>query len=387
MENNESNNDEYKINIENVQTYKEENKIIKNDRNKEMENSEKDIPLTESLEKIVKTSFLKEFVTLKATEVTNPYQCVKQLFLDGRVSKQYETELNQLQNKISEKISQKIGSNFNMNEFWLVQCGLKEGESFQGFECFNENGDIVKINNENEKHLIIDIWSSNNDSNEFIQNKINLVKSLTESFKNENKILSDYFTFVGISDDENFGRWKTKIFEQDLNQYIPQYSNKNILHTVGIKNTGIHNLIIVDKKGIIKFIGKSLSVDLEKTIKNSIENLEEINPSINENYELLASDYENNPNPWWNEMDTLTKCDIVSSVNYNLKHIGCPSTTFYVVSKYLYSNDGLKTCSIPIFTGNMFESEYDILETYAIDLQNNWNFNNFQFNCKVVSLY
>jgi len=91
-----------------------------------------------------------------------------------------------------------------------------------------------------------------------------------------------------------------------------------------------------------------------------------------------------NPNEWWIDMDAESKVDIVRNINLSLRELGSNNAQFLVLTKYTYEKDNIKTYTIPFFKGTMFEAEYEILQVMAIDLQSNWNFNNFSFECQVL---
>ena len=111
--------------------------------------------------------------------------------------------------------------------------------------------------------------------------------------------------------------------------------------------------------------------------------------SLLEDKEIVKNEEngDENANLWWSDMDAEAKVDIVRNINLSLREIGCYSCKFVVVTKYIHKQDGIKTSTIPVFMGTMYEPEFEIIQGYAIELQTNMNFNNFVFNCKVVAYY
>jgi len=130
----------------------------------------------EIIDKVLKSSPLSEYINLKADEIVSSYNCVKQLSIEGRIDKKLAMDANQLQNKISEAIFSKLGSNYNMKEFWLVQIGLKQGETFKGLDSFDKNGEKFRIEHKEGEILIIDFWSIWNDLDNYLMNNLEIMK-------------------------------------------------------------------------------------------------------------------------------------------------------------------------------------------------------------------
>jgi len=185
--------------------------------------------------------------------------------------------------------------------------------------------------------------------------------------------------FVSISGEEDFATWKQYSGDEELNKFIPQYNNKKIYEEVGLKY--VPSIILIDRKGIIQFLGVYKDLEFTEAIKNLCLEKEE------EKIKLKATEVDilgKNPNEWWIDMDAESKVDIVRNINLSLRELGSNNAQFLVLTKYTYEKDNIKTYTIPFFKGTMFEAEYEILQVMAIDLQSNWNFNNFSFECQVL---
>jgi hypothetical protein len=135
-------------------------------------------------------------------------------------------------------------------------------------------------------------------------------------------------------------------------------------------------LLIVDSEGIIKFLDNCINIDFEESLKNLSNGNNTIKP---------REENETNPNAWWLDMDAHTRIDIVREINISMRELGINNASFIVITKYNHKEGKLTSSTLPTFLGTIFETEYEILQGYAIELQNAWNFNNFQFNCKIIS--
>jgi hypothetical protein len=334
----------------------------------------KESTLTEILEDLLKNSKLNHSLYLKGDEVVTYSATVKKLSINGKVSKAEENELNQLQNKVAEIITEKIGQNFNVNEFWRATSGIKIGDKFEGLDCFNINGDQIRIEAEKGKALIIDIWGQKPglDLSQYFE-----IKNLTmeEIFKNTDGLNLDSISFIGLCGEENFSKWKEIVNFVNIEKHIKQYQCKKVYNEFGVNNC-LPALIVVDSEGIVRFVDNYCLIDFEESLKNFSQGKNEVL--------LRSKENDENPNAWWNDMDSQTKMDIVRDINLSLRELGCNNTTFVVNTQYTHKDEKVTAYTIPTFTGNVFETEYEILQNYAVELQNNWNFNNFEFNCKVI---
>jgi hypothetical protein len=428
---NKNEDDSHKINLDSLN-----NCIINLDLTKEKSKPEIDIPLekqksdnnfknqqpkdeslnslslTEVIEETLKQSKLAEFITLKGDEVVSSTQCIKQLKVEGRVSPDYETDLTQLKIKLAERITQKLGGTFNMDQFWKITQGIAEGEYFKGVDLFDLNGEKFFFQHEKGTVLVIDIWSYYEQISEYIYAKIAFVNKLNgkldDDIENlnkkpeeiEEKIDMKNVRFLGISGEKDYTGWKRIVNNNKFNDYIPQYNLASVFNKLGI--TTIPAVIVVDKEGIVRYVGHSNGIVLIESIRNLVKEevddqglfstkkeskaivrriLNSLGQVVDENEKDRA-----NQNEWWLEMDPLTKTDIVRGVCLQLKELGANSSQFVVYTQYIHSPKSvMRTQTTPIFTGMITEEEYEILQNVAIDLQNSWNFNGFQFNCKVIS--
>lgn len=342
----------------------------------EKSKKETSISLTDMVEEIVKNCPLKDYIYLKADEVVSSNSCIKQLSIEGRVSKEIEAEANQLQVQLVEKITNQLESNVNMSQFWKVEVGLREGEKLPEIEAYNSESEKVMVSHEKGTVLVIGFWSVWDELANFLDSQAQLMKSVVEG-KVEG-VTKNRLKYICISGEEHFSEWKKVADAINLNNNIPQFHNKHIYEIVGISQ--VPSTLVVDTEGIIRYLGIHKNLNLENTVKNLLTN----EKGVVKAEEALP---DTNPNAWWLDMDPESKVDIIRNFNIQLRTLGSRSCQFVVLTQHFYQPSGLKTNTIPIFMGTMFENEYDIVQNFAIDLQTNWNFNNFQFNCKVLSFY
>lgn len=333
--------------------------------------------LTSIVEKAIINSCLKEYLQLKAEEMVSSSSCIKKLKVEGRVGRESEKELDKLQKNIYDRLTVKLGRNFRKEEFWYVDCGMKIGEKFEKFEAYDANYNPVDITHEPGTLLVIDFWSYWSDINSYLNHRMQTMIKIEEG-KVEG-ISLDKIKSVSLSGEENEKIWKSVANNEKLNKYIPQYQSQLVYHQVGIEK--IPSIMIVNKEGLVSYIGTYKEINFEKSIQNLL-----LDKSI-----VLSSEeeinYENNSNSWWLEMDNESKIDIVRDINMTLRQMGCTFSSFIVVTNSLHYLSTVKNVTYPMFVGTMSETQYEIAQSFAIELQNAWNFNDFKFNVKVLNYY
>ena len=355
---------------------KDNNNLSKTPSNISKEENTKDESLTSIVEKAIEKSNLREFIHLKGEELVSSNNCIKQLKIEGRVPRESETELNELQVDIYEKLSVKLGPNFRKEQFWLVECGMRAGEKYQKLEVYNSDSQAVEIIHEPGTVLIIDFWSYWSEIHTYLNHRVQTMMKI-EDGKIEGVSL-DKIRTASISGEENFKVWNQISNNESLKKYIPQYHSELIYHLVGVEK--IPSIMLVNKEGIISYLGTFRDINLEKSIQNILHDKEVLLNNLDE-----TANYENNPNSWWIELDNESKIDIVREINIQLRHMGSCFSSFVMVTNSVHSKGSVKNVSLPMFLGTMSEREYENVQGFAIELQNSWNLNDFKFNVKILN--
>jgi hypothetical protein len=350
-------------------------KTLSSFEEKKNEEPEIKLTLTESIENVIKESSLADKVILIANEVVSFTNCVKQLTVEGRIQKERESEVNTLQVKLHEKLVQLIGHNVNFDEFWKVKCGTMIGDKFDGFECIDVNNEKVIIKPIEGKSLIIDIWKSDAELANYLEIKAHTMSELTAG--NVEGINLEKLEFMAISAD-NFYQWKSIVNNTNIDKYLKQYVKTDIIENLSIEpSTMLPALLVIDNEGVIKFLDNYANIDFEESLKKL---------SNGTNIIKLRDEGEvTNMNAWWLDMDSHTKIDIVRDINMSIRQLGVNNAGFAIITKYIFKEGKMTSSTFPTFMGTVFETEYEILQSYAIELQNSWNLTNFQFNCKIIS--
>jgi hypothetical protein len=340
------------------------------DKNKKAES------LTSIVGNAIKASKIKEYITLKAEEIVSSTSCIKKLKVEGRVGKEYESELNELQNIIYKNLAVKLGPYFRKEDFWLVECGIRVGDKFKKLQALDSDSKTIDIAHEPGTVLVIDFWSYWSDINSYLNHRVETLKKIDEG-----KIQGLSLTNIrnaSISGEENLKIWNQITNQELLKKYIPQYRSVQIYQEVGIVK--VPSIIIVNKEGIISYVGTYKEINFEKSLQNLLEDKSIVLTNAEDNMNC-----DNNLNSWWSEMDNESKLDIVRDINITLRQMGCCFSSFIVVTNTEHIDGSVKNVTFPMFVGTMSMIEYEIAQQFAIELQNSWNFNNFKFNVKIMN--
>jgi thiol-disulfide isomerase/thioredoxin len=337
-----------------------------------MENDNKHLLLREVIIDHIRNSELKNYIKYKEIEVINPENIDRDLKISGRVSKNKEIQLNEFKEELYDKISDVIGNEEAteiLGNIIDLELGLAQGDKFSGLDVVDFDGKSVKLSHEAGKVLMIDFWATwCGYCQEPMQENVELVT------KNQ-KLSENNISIVGLSCDEDTNKWKNHIVQRNWTA-IPQYVKKGLLKEVGVK--GIPCIAIINKHGIISFLGHPSEINLEEALLN----LAHDKPINSENSQ-------NDLNSWWNGTDPSSKSVIVAESNFILKEAGVLNAIFCVStrSEYDVQSDQMKAKKItPIFYGEVTPFEYETVQNCAITLQSNYNFNDFAFKMKVIDM-
>jgi len=340
------------------------------DKNKKAES------LASIVQNVIKDSKLKEYITLKSEEVVSSTSCIKKLKVEGRVGKEHELELSELQNMMYKNLAVKLGPYFRKEDFWLVECGIRVGDKFKNLIVLDSDSKNVEITHEQGTILVIDFWSYWSEVNSYINHRVETLKKIEEG-KTQGLSLNNIRN-VSISGEENLKIWNQITNQETLKKYIPQYHSNQIYQEVGIVK--VPSIMIVNKEGIISYVGTYKEINFEKSLQNLLEGKSIV---LSDSEDKMNCD--NNLNGWWSEMDNESKLDIVRDINITLRQMGCCFSSFIVVTNTEHIEDSFNNVTIPMFVGTMSIIEYEIAQQFAIELQNSWNFNNFKFNVKIMN--
>jgi thiol-disulfide isomerase/thioredoxin len=318
----------------------------------------------------LKSCDLNQFIKYKERETIYAGYRELDLEITGRVPKTKQMKLEEFRESLYDLLSEGISSEFAtcfLNESFNVQVGLCEGEKFQGLEASDLEGKKVSIKHEAGKILMIDFWATwCGYCQEPMQENVDLMN------KNQ-ELKSKGLSIVGLSCDEDTGKWINHVHEKKWNT-IPQYVKAGVREQVGIR--GIPCIVIIDSSGLVIYFGHPGEIKLEETLKNLLELKEVVRSEAND------------LNSFWKVLDVQSKIDIVSECNFLLKDDGITNGQFCVSTKYEL-NDKFELSPVkilPIFYGQVSQFEYDALQTAAITLQTNYNFDGFDFNIRLVDI-
>ena len=357
----------------------------KNEKNVEStnnlaENENKDKSITQTtnikdaiLETINSCGFSKEII-YEESDQNNGMRIIKVIKVMGRVSKKQESDFFKFKSNLYEKLITLFGENFvklNFNHIFKVECGLLVGDILPNFEVFDIEGKKKSLLSEGDV-TYINVWSViDSASQEQLREDIDLFSnSMNEKIFDEKKI-----KVVSISNESLLIRWKNYVVSNGYD-CVPQYFKPDILELIGIKSFPCS--LIIDKKGAIIYLGNCENLDIKESLINVSEDKDII-------FMKKTEENEGSDNLWFDELDESTRADIIQNTNIILKESNVSNVAFTFHTKRVYSFQKQKTTCIPVFNGIVTPDEFEIVQTLAINLQTDFNINNFQFNLRVLS--
>lgn len=324
------------------------------------------------IKEFISNSELKSHLQYKEIEVIYPGNREQEISVSGRVPKDKSLNLDEFRENLYEVLNEEVDKNlagqFISQEF-NVEVGICEGEKFNGLDVFDMQGNKFKIQHQTGQVLMVDFWATwCGYCQEPMQENIDMM-SKNDILKNKNILV------VGISCDEKSPDWKAHVNQRNWD-VIPQYVKSDIRKICGIK--GIPCIAIVNKQGVIAYIGHPGSINVEQTLLN-----------LSEDKSVVKSQEENSEqNSFWKNLDTQSKMDLVAEANFAIKDAGIINANFCVTTKSSLDSEGNSVVQkiSPVFYGEVTQFEYDTLQTVAISLQTTYNFDGFVFNVKVIQI-
>jgi thiol-disulfide isomerase/thioredoxin len=335
-----------------------------------MENNQNFDKSKEIIIQYLKDSALKNYISFKQIEVTYPDKVDKSIQLNGRVPKNKENDFNEFRETLFDILAESIDNSFAtqfIEDSVKVDIGLSEGDKFSGIEVTDTEGKKIKIVHESGKVLMIDFWATwCVFCQEPMQENVDLMIK-----KDELKNLG--VSIVGISCDEDSEKWKTHLNDKNWNT-IPQYVRPDVRKLFGIK--GIPCVAIINKEGLISYIGHPNIINLEATLKN-----------LAEGKKIKKSEESSEKNSKWKALDSQGKMDLVAESNFTIKDAGVVNANFCIRTYYTLNEEYelIPIKVMPIFYGEVTQFEYDTLQTVATTFQDLYGLNNnFIFNTQII---
>jgi thiol-disulfide isomerase/thioredoxin len=332
-----------------------------------MDDNHKHFQLREVVTNHILNSEFKNQIKYRENEVVYPGDVNRDIKITGRVNRNKENSLIEFREELYDKIAEILGNEEAtdfLNSNVQLDIGISKGDKFTGLDVVDLNGNSLKLNHEAGKVLMLDFWATwCKFCQQPMQENIDLVT-------NNQKLAENNVIIVGLSCDEDTQKWKNHI-EQKNWSLIPQYVKKGLLKELGIK--GIPCILIVNKQGIISFIGHPSEINLEQFLLST------------QNEKLTLS--ENDSNYWWNIIDENKKINMIKECNLILENSGVKNATFCVSSRLEYDPETNQMQALkitPTFFGDVTPFENDTVKESASTLQTKYNFNDFSYKMKVI---
>jgi len=203
-----------------------------------------------------------------------------------------------------------------------------------------------------------------------------LIYSLNQQTKKE--FSEKKIKILSIANESLLVAWKNHVAENGYD-LIPQYFKSDLFDSIGIKT--LPCCLIINRLGLVSYVGNPKLLD----IKQSLISLNEGKDLVYLKTESEGGSEDHTQNLWFEDLDEQTKADIILNTNISLKHTGINNISFTTLTKRIYNSDKTIVKVSPIFSGLVTTEGFEILQTFAITLENDFNFKNFQFNMRVLS--
>ena len=318
----------------------------------------------EDIESIIKKASFYSKLKLIEEHYVHRDRLEQEISISGRISTNHKSEESEISKQVSNVLISKYGpelANEKMQSTWQVICGIADGDKFTFMDVEDLQGNKTKVEHKNGNILLVDIWATwCGYCHEPMQHNVDCMAKNTD-FAAKN------VSIVGISCDQDVSKWKSFVATKKWNT-IPQYRNVNAMKICGVQ--GIPFIFIVNREGIVVYQGHPMSIDLENSLKNLI---------VGKNIIKVGSDEESDTdvNPFWNELDSETKKEIVNECTTMLLNFGLGDIQFFVLTtKTKNLGTGIETVTnVPILQGYLSEEQYELVDNVLIEMQSMYNLN------------
>lgn len=302
----------------------------------------------------------------------------KEIKVRGNVEPEEENECNYLKDKLTEIISQYMLSGDQslysaknvIDQIWAVEVNKTMTKPYETLEGYDTSGNKRKIIPDDGKVMLIDIWATwCGYCMEPMEENMKLSKELPD------------VEFYGLSTDKNDQQqtWAGMIRSKKWNQ-IPQYRNPNAMEIVGIES--IPSIMIVDKKGMIKYLGHPKKIDLKQTLL-SLCNDQKIQSSNSIKSDLCDKE---NPNPTWLDNNTDAKITIVNNINNMILENDIQGVKFMVNTKTRFYKGEKRIYTQPIFYGSVWDRDFESLQILGATITDFFALRDIEYACKLLTV-
>jgi thioredoxin-related protein len=311
--------------------------------------------------------------------------------IDGKIEKEESEELNYLKNRfiqIAEVLynSRKTAEDL-IKFFWEVKVSqeFEVGAKLNLIEgCFNIYGNKNKIEHEEGRVMLIDVWATwCGYCKKPMDENVLIHRELKDSFTN--------IDIVAIScDSDNDHRKWVDFLKSNKWTELQHYRNKNIMQHFGLES--IPHILIIDQEGKIFYSGHPSKINIKDTLKKLASvgqsNCSNIESGITQPEEKLTVEKQiltkEDPNPHWLNNSKLEREEICNTLNDIIQGKGVDSVKFAVSTKILYSYGKRKSYTQPILTGYLNQEQYETVQEIAIMISEDFGIKDVQYNVKLI---
>lgn len=337
-----------------------------------MENDNKYLKIRQVITDHIDNSEVKNYIKYRETEIVSSDNIERSFKISARIGKNKESLLLEFKEDLYDKLAERFGNEEAtqiLSNNIDLEFGLATGDKFTGIDLVDLNGNVFKLKHEAGKILMLDFWATwCNYCQQPMQENVDLMTK-------DAKLTENNISIIGLSCDEDSQKWKAHL-EKKIWLSLPQLVKKGLLKEVGIK--GIHCIVVINKQGIISYVGHPAEINLEEALLN----LAQDKPFLDECSSTSL-------NSWWKDNENNKKISVVEDSNALIKDAGVLNATFCVNTRLEYDHESnqMKVKKVtPIFFGDVSPFEYETVEKLSPTLQKKYNLHNFSFKMKVIEI-
>jgi thiol-disulfide isomerase/thioredoxin len=310
--------------------------------------------------------------------------------IDGKIEKEDSEELNYLKNRFIQ-IAEALYSSRKTAEdlikfFWDVKVTqqFEAGSKLNSIEgCFNIYGNKNKIEHEEGRVMLIDIWATwCGYCKKPMDENVQIYRELKDSYPNIDVIA------ISCDADNDHRKWVDFLKTNKWTE-LQHYRNKNIMQYFGLES--IPHIFIINQEGKIFYSGHPSKINIKDTLKK-LANIGQSNNNIESGSapteEKLTVEKQiltkEDPNPHWLNNAKLEREEICNTINDIIQGKGVDSVKFAVSTKILYSNGKRKSYTQPILTGYINQEQYESVQEIAIMVSEDFGIKDVQYNVKLI---